>query len=109
MRIEEFSARISSHGDLRPFGVRHADAVSGGDRLLVERRSDGALVAVPVRLVSGADWPLLEAALQGLAAHPGIGADAPDGAVPCAWTRSVIGLLKDRHVRAYSVETLIAR
>lgn len=106
MKLDEFSTFVQSHDEIEGLGILFG-AEESEDRLLVKRRSDGGIMAIGPRSVVDADRSEIERKLLS-----GVGFEAPAAealAGAHAWTRSHFGLLKDRLVRAYSVETLIAR
>lgn len=110
MKLDDFSSRIRSHGELRGLGVAFG-AVEADDRILLTRSSVGGAMAVPVRAIVDAEWSVLERLLLSgpSATGPVVSATSDAIATSVTWSRSHFGLLQDRLVRSYSVETLIGR
>lgn len=110
MKLDDFSSRIRSHGDLCDAGVTFG-ADEAEDRILLSRRATGDTIAISVLSVVESEWTVLERLLLvGPVAGGPVEPATPDLLTKSvAWSRSHFGLLKDRLVRHYSVETLISR
>lgn len=108
MKLDEFSTLVQSHGDLEGLGILFG-AEESEDRLVLKRRSDGRVLTIGVRTIVESDRAEIEHRLASSdsVAPPFASPESLANAV--AWSRSHIGLLKDRLVRSYSVETLFAR
>ena len=108
MKLDDFQAFVQNHRELEGVSVV-LGALETEDRLQVRRRTDGVVVAIAPRLVVELEWRVIEQILLGKS-------PSPTGPEPVAvsgegapWSRSQFGLVKDRLVRSYSVETLLAR
>ena len=106
MKLDDFQAFVQDHRELEGVSVVFGRA-EADDRLVVRRRADGARVAIAPRLVVELEWRVIERILLGQATSPT--GPEPDPGEGTPWSRSQFGLLKDRLVRSYSVETLLAR